>query len=177
MTPMCSGPLYSGWICAWYSALNFSWRSEALWVSTSAAMGPPLLQQVYESLVLLGVDAIAVVVVRERAGAHVGGVGLQAGDRHLRQIGVALGELRLEIGEHSEQVVREQDLPVGAAAGADADGRDFELLRDDARDLRRYCLELEHEAARVLDRERILEDLHGCVRGASLDPEAAEHGD
>ena len=98
-------------------------------------------------------------------------------DRDLGQVGEALGELRLEVGEHAEQVVAEQDLPVGADAGADADGGDLELLRDHRGDLRRHRLELEHEAARVLDRERVLEDLHRRLRGAALDLEAAEHRD
>ena len=53
----------------------------------------------------------------------------------------------------AEQVVTQQDLPVGA--DADADGRDGELLRDQAGDLRRHCLELQHEAAGVLDGECI----------------------
>ena len=98
-------------------------------------------------------------------------------DRDLGQLGEALGELRLEVGEHAEQVVAEQDLPVGADAGADADGRDRQLLGDQLGDLRRHRLELEHEAAGVLDRERVLEDLHRGVRRAALDLEAAEHRD
>ena len=59
--------------------------------------------------------------------------------------------------------------------GADADGRDLELLGDQLGDLRRHRLELQHEAAGVLDRERVLEDLHRRFRGAPLDAEAAEH--
>ena len=43
--------------------------------------------------------------------------------------------------------------------------------------LGRHRLELQHEAAGVLDGERVLQDLHGGVCRAALDLEAAEHGD
>src|SRR5688572_33224373 len=156
---MCTGPLYSGWICAWYWSRNLSCRSEGLWVSTN--MCPPLLYQIEEFLVLPLVDAIAVIVVGKLARPHVGGVRLQARHRDLREVGVALGELRLEVGERAQEIVGQQDLPVGARACADADGGDLELAGDDRGDLRRHRLEFQHEAARVLDRERVLEDLHG----------------
>jgi hypothetical protein len=54
---------------------------------------------------------------------------LDAGYRNLGLLGKALGEFRLEVGEHAEQVVAEQHLPIRADAGANADGRDGELLR------------------------------------------------
>src|SRR5438874_10263242 len=105
---MCTGPLYSGWICAWYSARNLSWRSVGLWLSTSSAMGsslrvPALIDHTEKLLVLALVDAVAMVVVRKFSCADIGGVGLQARDRHLGEVGVALGELGLEVGEHTEQ--------------------------------------------------------------------------
>ncbi len=71
----------------------------------------------------------------------------------------------------------EQDLPVGADAGADADGGDGELLGDQPGDLGRHRLELQHETAGVLDRQRILENLHGSIGRPTLDLEAPEHGD
>ena len=45
------------------------------------------------------------------------------------------------------------------------------------RDLGRHRLEFQHEAAGILDRQRIFQDLHGGIRGAALDLEAAEHRD
>src|SRR2546426_910706 len=79
---------------------------------------PAFLHHTKEILVLPVVHAVAVVVVREGTCPDVGGVGPQPCDRHLGEIGIALGELGLEIGEHAEQVVREQDLPIGACARA-----------------------------------------------------------
>src|SRR5437879_13853698 len=85
---------------------------------------------------------------------------LEASHRDLGEVASALCEFRLEVGEYAEQIVGEQDLPVGAIARADADGRDLELARDHRGDLRRHGLEFEHKAASVLDGESILEDLH-----------------
>src|SRR2546430_1080645 len=113
-----------------------------------------------EFFVLLLVDRIAVIVVRESAALDVFHVRLEAGHCDLGEVAVALCEFRLEVGEYAEQVIGEQDLPVGAIARADADGRDLELARDHRGDLRRHGLEFEHKAAGVLDGESILEDLH-----------------
>jgi hypothetical protein len=45
------------------------------------------------------------------------------------------------------------------------------------RDPGRHGLEFQHEAAGIFDRQRVLQDLHGRIRGAALNLEAAEHGD
>ncbi len=52
-----------------------------------------------------------------------------------------------------------------------------QLFGDEPGDLRRHRLEFQHEAAGVLDRQSVFEDLHRRVGGAALDLEAAEHGD
>lgn len=69
------------------------------------------------------------VVVRERAFLHLFYILPDSADGHFGQFGVTLGEFRLEIGEHAEQIVAQQDLPIAAGTGANADGRDRELLR------------------------------------------------
>ena len=133
--------------------------------------------QVAEGIGDAVIHVIAVVVIGKGAGAHVGGVVGQALDRDLGQVGVALGELGFEIGEDAKKVVAEQDLPVSARAGADADGRDLELGGDDAGDRGRHRLELEHETAGVLDGQRVLQDVHRVLGRLALHAEAAIHRD
>src|SRR5689334_11065373 len=91
----------------------------APWRSDLAALG----HQLGKLLVLGLVDRIAVIVVGEGALFDLLHILLDAGYRNLGQLGKALGEFRLEVGEHAEQVVAEQDLPVRADACANADGR------------------------------------------------------
>ncbi len=115
------------------------------------------------------------VVVGKRAVLDLFNVLRNSRDRDFRELGEAFGEFRLEVGEHAEQIVAEKDLSVSADAGADADGWDGELLGNQLGYFGRHRLELEHEAAGILDRQRILEDFHGRIRRAPLNLEAAEH--
>ena len=129
-------------------------------------------------LVVFGiVHRVGVVVVGKRALFDFLDVFPDAVDGDFGQLGEALGEFRLEVGEHAEQVVAEQNLAVGSDACADADCRDRQLLGDQFRDLGRHGFEFQHEAAGILDGERVLENLHRGVGRAALDLEAAEHRD
>ena len=47
----------------------------------------------------------------------------------------------VRVGEHPEHVMVDQDLAAGSRAGADADGRDLELVSDRGRELRRDAFE------------------------------------
>src|SRR5262245_22277430 len=86
-------------------------------------------------LLILGfVHRIGVLVIRERALLDLFHVLGDARDRDLRELGVALGELRLEVGEHAEQVVAQENLTIAADPGADPNGRNRELLRNELRD-------------------------------------------
>src|SRR5579864_4235304 len=157
---------------AWVAC--FTARVTQVYGSSSCLLAP--LDEIAEFLVLLRIDRVAVVVVRKLARLHLGDVLRESRDRNLRQVRVPLRELRLEVGENAQQVVAEQDLAVGARTRADADRRDLELLRNDTRDRGRHRFEFEHEAAGVLDGERVGQDLHRRRGGTSLDLEAAEDG-
>src|SRR5579875_3970597 len=130
-----------------------------------------------EFLVFGLIDGIGMVVVGKFARFHLLDIPANAIHGDFRQIAEPLGELGLEVGEDAEQVIAQQDLPVGAGARADSDRRDRELLRDQRCDRARHGLELEHETTGILDGERILKDLERIFGGTALNPEAAEHGD
>ena len=117
------------------------------------------------------------VVVREAPFLDLLDVLPDAADSDLGQVGETLGELGLEVGEHAEQIVTQQDLAVGAHTGPDTDRGYFELLGDQARDLAGHRLEFQHETAGVLYGQSVLQNRHRRLRRATLDPEAAEHGD
>src|SRR5258705_506938 len=89
-----------------------------------------LLDEAEEFLVLLLVHAVAVVVDGEGSRLDLVDVLPDALHRDLREVGEALGELRLEVGENNQEIVAKQDLAVGADASADPDSRDLDLLRD-----------------------------------------------
>ena len=65
------------------------------------------------------------IVVGEGALFDIRDIGLETGHRYLCEVGVALGELGFEVCEYTEQIVGEQDLPVGAGTRPDADGVRF----------------------------------------------------
>ena len=64
--------------------------------------------------------------------------------------------------------------PLQPGAGADADRRDRETLRDRRRELFRDELEDDREGAGLLDGERIGEERPSLVAGLALDPEFAD---
>ena len=55
-------------------------------------------------------------------------------------------------------------LAVAAGSGADADGRDGELLGDERGELRGDALEHDRERARVLERAAVVEQLQRAAR-------------
>src|SRR5262245_8339742 len=68
-------------------------------------------------------SAEAVLGAGEAAVAHLAAVGLGGADDGRAEVGVLLDEARPQLVEQPEHVVRDEDLPVAAGAGADADGR------------------------------------------------------
>src|SRR5687767_5168586 len=77
----------------------------------------PLSDHGGELLVFRVVHRVGVVVIGERALFHFLDVFPDAADCDFGELGEALGELRLEVGENAEQVVAEQYLPIGADPG------------------------------------------------------------
>src|SRR5437879_4213106 len=85
------------------------------------------------------------------------------GGGHLAaKVRVALDEARLELLEDSEEVVEDEHLAVGARAGTDADSRYLEPIGNRGGDLRGHSLEHQREAARCLERQRVVEQLPRC---------------
>ena len=111
----------------------------------------------------------------ERAAPDVRGVGRECPADLAAQVGVLLHEARRPALVEPEQVVPDEDLAVAAGAGADPDGRDLELCRHPLGDRGRDGFEHEREAARRLERERVLEQPLRRLRRAPLRLEPAEH--
>ena len=82
---------------------------------------------------------------------------------------VALDELRLEAVVDAQQVVQDEHLAVRAAARADPDDRDLHVRHDRVGHLGRDGLEDDREAARLLERERVVE--HRAWRARPCGPE------
>src|SRR5262245_55937285 len=95
---------------------------------------PSLGNHAGKRLILGFVHRIGVLVIRERAVLDLFHILSDARDRDLRELGVALGELRLEVSEHTKQVVAQENLTIAADSGADPDGRNRELRRNELRD-------------------------------------------
>jgi hypothetical protein len=71
--------------------------------------------------------------------------------------------------------VKNEDLAVAGGSRADADRRNSDGAGDPLRDGGRDALEDDREAAGLLERDRVLEQL-ACLRGrAALGAETAEH--
>src|SRR5213594_1737323 len=87
----------------------------------------------------------AVLIVGERPRADVAVVLAQRLDDGGADVGVALGELRLELAEEPEHVVEDEHLAVAIDARADADGRDPETLGRERRDGRGNGLQHDRE--------------------------------
>ena len=67
-------------------------------------------------------------LLREAALAHVGGVRVERGADRLADLRVALDEARRAALVEAEEVVPHEHLAVAVGAGADADRRDRELV-------------------------------------------------
>src|SRR5579875_1586090 len=81
-----------------------------------------------EFLVFRLVDRIRVIVVGERAFLDFLHILPNARNGNLGQLGIAFGELRLEVGKHAQKVVAKKDLAIAARPGPNANGGDGELL-------------------------------------------------
>ncbi len=66
-------------------------------------------------------------------------------------------------------------MPVRSPTGADADGRNFQLLGDQFRDAVGNGFKFQHETARVLNGQRVVQNLHRRFRSTALDFEPTEH--
>ena len=86
------------------------------------------------------------------------------------ELRVAPHEARVEAVVEPEHVVGDEDLAVTSDAGADADDRDGDRLRDLRRERGRHLLDHDGERARLLERERVSPQLLGLglLRGAHL---------
>ena len=111
---------------------------------------------------------VRVLLLRERAAAHLVGVAAERLDDRVADVGVALHEPRRVSLVVAEHVVPDEHLAVRVAAGADADRRHGERLRHRARDRRRHRLEHDREAAGVLKRERVVD--RAAARGRRCGP-------
>src|SRR5690242_21433487 len=97
-----------------------------------------------EALQHLFLHAEALLLAGEGAAPHLLGIaGARLADG-ISGLGVALHESRREPAEEADHVVEDEHLAVAMASRADADGRDGDALRGDARELRRH--QLEHDA-------------------------------
>ena len=110
----------------------------------------------------------------EGAGADFLGVGADGGDDDLGEVGVLLGVLRDEVGVEAEEVVPDLHLAVALRAGADADGRDVELLGDDARDVDGHRLEDDGVGAGFLQGHGVVQQADGGGGRLALHLVAAE---
>src|SRR6266545_1159641 len=122
-----------------------------------------------------GVDGIAVLRPRERAGAHVAGV-VAEGALDLRaDLGVAPDEARGDVShEVAQDIVGDHELAVHARPRADAIHQHTRTLADERRGLRRDCFEQNREHAGPLQCFGIANQaLRGRER-LSLHPVAAE---
>ena len=115
-------------------------------------------------------------IAREGARAHVAHVAADRVDRRLVEVGVALDEAGTRPAPEPEEVVPDEHLPVGAAAGADADRGDPEALGDRGCDLGGDALQDERERSGFLHLDGLLDEAERRVGRAPLRTEAAEGG-
>ncbi len=81
----------------------------------------------------------------------------------LAEFGVALDELRFEVGKQPDHVLEHQDLAVAGRRGADADGRHADDLGDMAGDRLERALDDHGEGAGRLHRLGVLDDVGGFL--------------
>ncbi len=108
--------------------------------------------------------------------AHVGRVGRDAGVHLILEVRVALHEARAAALADPQQVVEHQHLAVGRGPGADADHRHVDQRHQLLGDGRRNGLEHDREAARLLQRQHLLDDPRGAAGTAALGAVAAQRG-
>src|SRR5437016_1014363 len=125
-----------------------------------------------EELALLHREAV--LVRRERAVADLTIELAQRADRGGADVGVALGELRLELAVEAKHVVQHEHLAIAVHAGADTDRGDRELLSGERADRRRHALEDDRKRARIFEREGVVDQPPRRASGLRLHLEAAE---
>ena len=113
---------------------------------------------------------------RKAALADVVGVGGDRVEDRGREVGVLLHEARRRPVVETQQVVPDEHLAVGLRTRADPDRGDAQPLGDLRGHRRRNRLEHDREAARRLERTRVVQQAAGLVGGAALCPESAERG-
>src|SRR5205085_7418779 len=101
----------------------------------------------------------------------------RSGRDGFRQVRVGLRELRWRPVPEPEQIREDEDLRVRARSGADADRRDVERAGDQLADGPRNALQHEGERARLLQRERVVQEPPRVFLGAALDAVAAYASD
>ena len=79
-------------------------------------------------LVFCVVHRVGVLVVWKRSVLDLFDVLTDPSDRDFSEPRKSLGEFRLEISKHAEQIMTQQNLAIGADAGADANGGDSQLF-------------------------------------------------
>src|ERR1051325_2260042 len=124
----------------------------------------------------LGVDREALLACRESATPYFLGVALEAVADRAARFGVALDERRREAAEEADGGVEDEHLAVAMRAGADADGRDADALRDEPRELRGHELEHDAPAPGALEGHRALDDAPHAFLVLALALVAAERG-
>src|SRR5712692_1207980 len=119
------------------------------------------------------VGRILVLWAWERALPHLVGKLLSGARDVVREVRVALHELRRLAGGEAEEVVEHQHLAVGLRPSADADGRDTNGARHPSRQDRRHPFQHQAESPGLLQRLRVGQDAIGLGLALALYLEAA----
>ena len=119
-----------------------------------------LRQQALQLVGLLGLHAVRVVGVWEFAVTNFARIRLQGLDGDFRKLCISLGEFRLELVEHAEQVVAQQQLAAARRAGAYGEREDVDGVVNRLGDRSRNRLDLETAGTSLLDGLAVLDDAH-----------------
>src|SRR5262249_18523853 len=84
----------------------------------------------------------------------------------LTQLGIALDETGMKLLKQTQEIVRDEDLPIAAGAGADANGRDVHGFGDFPGQFRRQTLEHDREGSRLFDGAGIFKKPDGVALDA-----------
>src|SRR5262245_36017334 len=146
--------------CNGFAATLFS-RSErrvSLWpagrIRCSLRHGRP---EAYPTEGRAPLSAKGMLRARKIAVAHLLAVTLRRLHDRLPHLRITLGEARPQFLGEAEQVGRDEDLPVAACPGADADGRDLDGLRDLEREVGGNTLDDDGKDARLLHGQRVFQ--------------------